>query len=445
MEPVGESSTVKVLLVDDEVNITRSLRRLLQQGDEYEIFVASSGAEGLECLRTEGDVGVIVSDQRMPQMTGVEFLETAREMAPDAMRILLTGYADIEASIAAINRGAVYRYLAKPWQDDELLATIAEAAGHFQLVRENQRLNALVAKQNAELQDWNARLKQRVLEQTARIRAKSDSLAEMNLQLRTSFTETIEALAGLMEMRDRAAPGHSRNVAELVEAMASKLDLSEDEVRSCRSAALLHDVGKIGMSDVLLRKRPADMNETELLEYQRHVVRGQAAIDPVLELRELGQLIRHHHERFDGGGFPDGLAGEDIPLGARLIAVADCFEHKLHCVAESEALTEALAAMDAEWGGHLDSGLKKVFRLAAEEIFSHLELATNFVERKVSPKELEVGMQLRHDLYSGTGVLLLKKGTVFDEAGIEAIRRCFMIDPFERDIMVLIDNKVSPP
>ncbi len=431
---------VKILLVDDEVNITKSLRRLLMQVEDYEILIGHSGAEGLEQIREQGEVGVIISDQRMPQMTGVEFLGEARKLAPDAVRILLTGYADIDASIAAINQGAVYRYLTKPWQDDELLTTVAEAAAHYRLISENKRLNALVAKQNAELQDWNNRLKQRVLDQTSQIRAKSDTLAEMNQQLRTSFGETIEALAGLIEMRDRRVPGHSRNVAELVEAMARRLDLSAEEIRNYRSAALLHDIGKIGMVDELLRKHLTEMNDVELIEYQRHVVRGQAAIDPVLELRELGLLIRHHHENYDGSGFPDGLAKDEIPLGSRLIAVADCFERKLHQFAEEDALKEALAEMKLEWGERLDPELEKVFSAAAEEIFSQLEILAEVIERKVAPKELEVGMQLRHDLYSGTGVLLLKKGTIFDEAAIDAIKRCFMIDPFEREISVLIEK-----
>lgn len=437
-EDIETPDLVKVLLVDDEVNITKSLRRLLSQVDEYEVLIANSGAEGLEQVREHMDIGVIISDQRMPQMTGVEFLGEARKLVPDAIRILLTGYADIEASIAAINQGAVFRYLSKPWQDDELLSTIAEAADHFRLVSENKRLNALVAKQNDELQEWNVRLKQRVLEQTAQIRAKSDSLAEMNQQLRAGFSETMEALAGLIEMRDRKVPGHSRNTAELVEAMARELGLPEGEVRACRSAALLHDIGKIGMPDELLRKHPESMDKNELIEYQRHVVRGQTAIDPVLELRELGLMIRHHHERYDGAGFPEGLSKDEIPLGARLIAVADCFEHKVHQYAEAEALAEALNDMKREWAERLDPGLKKAFKKAAAQVFSHLELAAEVVERKIAPGEIAEGMQLLNDLYSGTGVLLLKKGTIFDKTNIDSIKRCFMIDPFEAKISVLI-------
>ncbi len=433
-------ATIKVLLVDDEVNITKALRRLLMECEQYEVFTADSGAAGVEVLEAETAIGVIISDQRMPGMTGVEFLARARELTPDAVRILLTGYADIEASIAAINQGAVFRYLTKPWKDEELLQVVAEAARNYWLVTENVRLNALVAKQTAELQGWNARLKQRVLDQTSQIRSKSDALAESNLQLRDSFTSTIEALAGLIEMRDRRAPGHSRNVAALVTAMAARLELPPEDQEMYRSAGLLHDIGKIAMSDSLLLKSQKNFDEKERKEYQSHVIRGQAAIDTVPALREIGVLIRHHHERFDGLGFPEKLKGNAIPLGARLIYAADLFERLLVQSPEADALDSALVELAQHWGKALDPALRTAFEAGAKEVYGHLEISNEIVEAKVTPKELQVGMQLRHDLYSGTGVLMLKQGTVFDEAAIAAVSRCLMIDPFERKISVLIDR-----
>lgn len=432
--------TSKILLVDDEVNITKALRRLLMEYEQFEVVTANSGADGIALLETESDIGVVISDQRMPGMTGVEFLARARTLAPDAVRILLTGYADIEASIGAINQGAVFRYLTKPWKDDELLQVVSEAARGYWLVAENKRLNELVGKQNIELQNWNARLKQRVLDQTAQIRAKSDALAESNQQLRASFAETIEAFAGLTEMRDRRAPGHSRNVAELVTAMASKLEIPQEECDKIRSAGLLHDIGKIGMSDRLIIKPLKDFDAKELKEYRSHVVRGQAAIDMVPALRDIGVLIRHHHERFDGRGFPDRLKGEAIPLGARLICAADMFERMLIQYPAADAFDSALAELSQQWGKALDPALRLPLEEGAREVYSHLDISAEVLETKVAPKELEVGMQLRHDLHSGTGVLLLKQGTVFDAAAIEAVKRCFMIDPFEREIAVLINR-----
>lgn len=439
-DEIPADATIKILLVDDEVNITKALRRLLMQSDRYDVYTADSGAAGIEQIKENADIGVIISDQRMPEMTGVEFLAQARELVPDAVRILLTGYADIEASIGAINQGAVFRYLTKPWQDDELLQVVAEAARGYWLISENKRLNELVSKQNKELQDWNVRLKQRVLEQTSQIRTKSDALAESNQQLRGSFNETIESLAGLIQMRDRRAPGHSRNVAELVSAMAAKLDLPREEQDRYRSAGLLHDIGKIGMSDSLIIKSVSSLEAKELKEYQSHVIRGQAAIDMVPALRDIGALIRHHHERFDGRGFPEQLKRDAIPLGARLICAADMFERMLIQYPEADALDAAIDELSKQWGKALDPALRIPLEEGAREVYSHLDISAEVLEKKVSPKELEIGMQLRHDLYSGTGVLLLKQGTVFDEVAIEAVKRCFMIDPFEREIFVLIDR-----
>lgn len=439
-ESTAEQNPARILLVDDEINITRALRRLLSSCTDYEIHTATSGAEGLEMLKTLPAFALIISDQRMPQMSGVEFFSEACRLHPETIRILLTGYTDINASIAAINQGAVYRYLSKPWQDDELLAAVDEAVKHYQLAQENKRLNALVALQKEELLQWNQRLKQRVMEQTSQIRAKSDALAEKNQRLRSSFNETIAVMAGLIEMRDRKAPGHSRNVAELVGAMAKALRLDEDEINRCRAAAQLHDIGKIAFSDELLKKNPQHLDNHQRREYCQHVIRGQAAIDPVPELRELGLMIRHHHEKFDGSGFPDGLVGQNIPLGARLIAVADFFEHKLHDFPEAAAYDEALAVIDPEWGTRLDPKLKRAFKNAATKVFSVMDFSSTLVERKLSPAALEEGMQLLHNLYTGTGVLLLKKGTIFTVENIEAIHRIYTLDPFERDISVLIEK-----
>lgn len=431
---------IKILLVDDEPNITRSLRRLLTTVEQYEILIADSGSEALQILEANRDVGVIISDQRMPQMTGVEFLAQARKLTPEAVRILLTGYADIDASIGAINKGAVFRYLTKPWNDEELLQVVAEAARNFWLIAENERLNQLVARQNDELQEWNARLKQRVLTQTAQIRAKSDALAVSNQQLRSSFRATIEALSGLIEIRDRRASGHSRNVAELVVAMAIRLDLGDDEREAIRSAGLLHDIGKIGMPGHLLNTAPDQLKGKDLVEYRNHVIRGQAAIDMVPALRDVGVMIRHHHESFNGKGFPDGLRGRKIPLGARMIGAADRFERMLINYPEANALESALEDIAPQWGEILDPGLRDVLEVSAREVFSHLDISAEVLKVSVSPKELKPGMQLRRDLYSGTGVLLMKQGAIFDEVAIASVNRRYEIDPFDTTIPVLISR-----
>ena len=166
MTPVQNTPLpVQVLCVDDEENILRSLRRLFID-EEFEIITALSGQEGLEVLATTQNVGVIVSDQRMPGMLGSEFLHACRTAAPDAVRILLTGYSDLTSTIDAINKGGLSRYLGKPWNDEELLMVVRDAVKQYALILENRRLNTIVQQQNEELQEWNRNLKARVLKQT---------------------------------------------------------------------------------------------------------------------------------------------------------------------------------------------------------------------------------------------------------------------------------------
>ncbi len=442
METAATITETKILLVDDEPNITKALRRLLMEVDHYDIMTATSGGDALKLLQEHSDVGVIISDQRMPQMTGVEFLAQARKLVPDAVRILLTGYADIEASINAINKGAVFRYLTKPWDDQDLLDVVAEAVRSFQLIAENERLNKLVAKQNIELQEWNSRLKQRVLDQTAQIRAKGDALAESNQLLRRSFSQTIEALSGLIEIRDRRTSGHSRNVSELAVAMAGKLQLDEKETEKIRSAALLHDIGKIGLAERILAIPPSQLNGNDLKEYRLHPVRGQAAIDMVPALRDVGVVIRHHHEYYNGSGFPDGLRSRRIPFASRILCAADTFERALAYYPEKVALESALAEIAPQWGDTLDPDLRDVLETVAPEIFCHLEISAEVLKINVKPKELKPGMQLLQDLYSGTGVLLLKKGAFFDEVAIASVQRRYQIDPFDVTIPVLIQPPI---
>ncbi len=157
---------IKILCVDDERNVLKALRRLFMDEDSYEIFVAESGAEGLEILETEGDIRMVISDYRMPEMTGVEFLRQVYDKWPEAMRIVLSGYADTAAVVEAINLGQIYKFIPKPWNDEELLSTISSALDHQELQWENKKLNEQLQKKNDELREVNENLEDQVIKRT---------------------------------------------------------------------------------------------------------------------------------------------------------------------------------------------------------------------------------------------------------------------------------------
>jgi len=430
MEQAGKDLKGKILFVDDEANILKALRRLFADTD-CEVFIAGSGEEGLKILKENPDMGLVVSDQRMPVMSGVEFLAKAREISPDAVRILLTGYADIHAVVDASNKSGAYRYITKPWNDDELVLALHGAMRHYSLVQENKRLQA-------ELKRWSTELEAIVQEQTMELQGEYDKVKALNTRLRGNFKSTIAAFSGLLELRDKRMRSHSRNVADMASKAAIQLSLPHEAVETVVVAALIHDIGKIGMSDVLLSVRPDDMNSQEHAEYVKHPVRGQAAVDIIPDLRGVGEIIRHHHERFDGSGFPDQLKGEQIPLAVRLISIADFIDVQVRKFTEASGVEMTLQKVHAEGHKRFDPRLTGLFVGPAKELYRKMQPQTGYVELELFPKDLEDGMLLGRDVYSGTGILLLSKGVTLNRTNIQVLKRYYDLDPAKHGVVVWV-------
>ncbi|MEN8257404.1 MAG: HD domain-containing phosphohydrolase [Thermodesulfobacteriota bacterium] len=429
----------RILFVDDEENILRAMRRLFMD-DAYEVFIANSGKEALKILDEEDEMAVIVSDQRMPEMTGVDFLEKTKKIAPHSVRILLTGYADITAAVDAINRGGAFRYLHKPWKDEELTQTIHAAFKYYKLVKENKRLTALVLKQNKKLKNWNHELETIVQEQTMDLSNSNDALKILNDKLYKNFKDTILAFSSLLEMRDQSMHSHSRNIAEVVRGVAEIIELKAKEIETLVAAAFLHDVGKIGIPDIMLHTEESRMSQQEWLEYSKHSVRGQTAVEGIDELRPAGKLIRHHHERYDGLGFPDNLKKNDIPKGARIIAIADFFDKELRRQQGKSAVERVCKMVEDESGRSFDPRLVPKVLKVAQKFYAKKQITSNATEMELSPKDLEVGMTVSRDVLSGTGVLLLGKGTPLNSKNIDTLKRYYRVDPANHGVFVSLEK-----
>jgi response regulator RpfG family c-di-GMP phosphodiesterase len=429
--------SIQVLLVDDEENILKSLQRLFME-EEFEVHMATSAEQGITTLKQLDNVGLIVSDQRMPGMNGSEFLQYCREAVPDALRILLTGYSDISATIDAINKGGAYRYISKPWNDVELVQTIRDAVRQYALLVENRRLNELVRQQNEELQEWNRNLKGRVLEQTTAIRKKNEELHGLLNRVKEDYDAIIAVFSGLVEMHGGKLRQHSRNVADLSVNAAKELGISGDDLETIRIAALLHDIGEIGIPERILNMNRDAMNADELKEYQQHPIRGQVAIDTIEGLRPAGLFIRHHHENLDGSGFPDKLVGDAIPLGARIIAFADHID-KASETCRGDIADQALVKTGLVVGTQLDPSLQKAFRKVAR--FTYFSLGVEekeLVEVELDPKELKEGMFLSRDVSSASGILLLSRGVALDKTKLASIRRNYELDAPPHGVFVMV-------
>ncbi len=406
-----------LLLVDDEAGILSSLRRLLRPAG-YTIHTAESGRAGLEILERER-VDLVISDMRMPEMSGAQFLEQVRNRWPATTRILLTGYADVSSTIDAINRGEIYRYISKPWDDNQLMLTIRDALESGRLRSENARLLALTKAQNEELTQLNAGLEQKVTERTAEIQQINSFLNLANDRLKQNFLVSIKMFSGLMELRGGTMVGHSRRVADLARKLAVRLDVPAKDQQDIFVAALLHDIGKIGFSDALLGRPVSRMNGEEMGIYRRHPVAGEAALTPLAELKDAARIIRAHHERFDGQGYPDGLQGEAIPLGARVLSVANDYDGlQIGTLTEKRLSPEEARTMLAQTGGkRYDPQVLDAF---FEMIGGPPKEITS--EKAVPAAELKAGMVLARDFFGRDGVLLLAADYVLDALLVKQIQ-----------------------
>lgn len=417
-----QTRTASLLLVDDEANILAALKRLFRpQG--YKVLTAESGAAGLEVLEKE-QVDMVISDMRMPQMTGAEFLAEVAKRRPGTMRILLTGYADLSSTIDAVNRGQIFRYVSKPWEDNDLRLTVAQGLEQQHLRRERDRLTVLVAKQNRELKELNADLEAKVVARTEEIRQTASMLELAYKDLKRAFQESVPVFAHFAEMREGKNAGHGRRVGEMARAMAELVGMPDDDVQNVYFAALLHDIGKLGLPDALLRKPYIAMNSEERTQLMRHPVIGQTAFTGLESMQDAALLIRHHHERYDGQGYPDRLLGEKIPMGARILALANDFDAvQLGTLVEGTlSKQEARAFIVSNRGTRYDPRLVDTFvqwlDLNPEYSGGGEDLTMTLTSDAIKP-----GMTLTQDLFNKDGVLLLARNRKLDERIIARVRQ----------------------
>lgn len=426
----AQKTQATLLFVDDEANILSALKRLFHSSG-YRILTAESGTAGLDILERE-KVDLIISDMRMPEMSGVQFLEQARARWPDSVRILLTGYADITSTIDAINKGQIYRYISKPWEDHDMILLVRQALERKELEQEKKRLDALTQRQNAELKELNSSLEQKVQDRTAELRQTMDFLNLAHEKLKKGFLTSIHVFSNLIELREGVAAGHSRRVADLARKIALRMGLSELETQDVLIAGLLHDIGKFALPDKLLQKPFGALTSEERAEVVKHPVLGQATLMALEQLKEAAKLIRSHHERFDGIGYPDGLIGTAIPLGARILALANDYDALQIGTLASKRMSAAEAGsfIEGERGKRYDPKVVNAF-------LSVMGMDTDpGPGLAVKPGQLTPGMVLARDIVTHDGVMLLSKEFMLDENLITQIQNFAKTDSVPLTIFI---------
>lgn len=299
---IGPPNSRNVLFVDDEALILRAFARDLYDTD-CEVTLARSAGEALEAL-SRRSFSVILSDYQMPGMDGIGFLEEVRRIDPDAVRILVSGRADFKMAIQVINRVGLFNFVAKPWEPYELRDTVRRAMEHHAISVENRRLSRLLSSKCAELGQLARGL-------------------EHEVQSRT--TSLLLGLVNALDLRDTETQWHSRRVNLYSRRLAMQIGLSGDDLLAVERGALLHDVGKIGVSDTILLK-PGKLTPEEWAEMKRHAEHGYRILEGIEFLGDARLLVWQHHERWDGKGYPRGLQGEKTYVGARIFAIIDTYD-----------------------------------------------------------------------------------------------------------------------
>src|SRR5918995_4698899 len=331
-QPVVAGSA-KCLVVDDEPGVRGFLIRMLQaQG--FQCFEAGSGREALRVLDRIGETPLIVSDMRMPEMDGITFLELVRDRYPDTSVIMLTGVSDTSTAVDCLHRGAA-DFLLKPISMSELQARVTRALEKRALVLQNRF--------------YQEHLERQVHEQAARIQE--------------LFLQGVQMLARALEAKDAYTRGHSIRVSQYAVATASRMGFEGHSLDGIRLGGELHDIGKIGTSESVLHK-PGTLTKEEFDQITKHPLLGEQMLSPLAqESPDVLRIVRSHHERLDGRGFPDGLRGEKIPIEARIVAVADAFDAMTtrRPYRESRPPVEAMLELRRVAGSQLDPEAVEAF------------------------------------------------------------------------------------
>ena len=438
---MGETnSPPSLLFVDDEPSILSALRRLFRPHG-YRIFTAEGGAAGLAVLEQQ-QIDLVVSDMRMPEMDGASFLKQVRARWPKVMRILLTGYADIGSTVSAINEGEIYRYIAKPWDDNEILSIVREATERQRLEAENQRLSQLIQAQNEELKALNSNLENKVAERTAELSQALSFVEQTHAELKKSFLTSVQVFAGVIELRSGPAgkqlAGHGRRVAEKARAVARRMGLPEADVQNVMLAGLLHDIGKLGLPDDLLGKPYNTLSGEQRAQVMKHPVIGQNILMGIDKFRDAALIVRHHHENYDGTGYPDRLSGIAIPQGARILAVANEFD-ALQIGTLVQRPLKAKEALD-----FLIENRSKRYDPAVVDAFAQLIAETvkeGPVEVPLRTMHLKPGMMVCRDLLHPDGYLLLATGSSLTSDIIGQLHRLEQVEQKNLTVYIRQEQK----
>lgn len=353
------AAQAQILVVDDEKKICEFLAVLLGR-EGYRVAAAHNAADALDCVGRE-PFDMVITDLKMPGMDGFELVTRLKALKPGLPVVMITGYATVETAVRALRHG-VDDYVTKPFNIEELRKVVSRSLQTARIERENRDLIQRLKETNAELARHRLLLAEKVRRTGSALEEARVLIDQYEGQLEEHCLAMIEALVNTLEAKDHYTSGHSRRVSQYACALAQAMGSNPAEIELLRRAACLHDIGKIGVHESILEK-PSRLTLEERNMVQEHPSTGEGIVKPLDFLRPLRPLIRHHHERMDGQGYPDHLCGGDIPLLARILTIADSFDAMTSERPYRPAMSRRNAAAElmAHAGRQFDASLAGLF------------------------------------------------------------------------------------
>ncbi|MGE4298471.1 MAG: HD domain-containing phosphohydrolase [Desulfovibrionaceae bacterium] len=373
----------KVLIVDDDAKILSSFQRILQKA--FEVDVAASGDQALEMLSSSEPYAIVISDFRMPGLTGVEFLSKVKVVSPDTVRIILTGYADLETAIAAVNEGNIYKFLTKPCNGEDLKKALVDSMKQYRLVTAERE----------------------VLEKT--------------------LAQTVELLTEILSLTNKEAFEKAHRMKRYVRYIAENMDPGQQWMYEM--ACMLSFIGCILVSDETLGKihKGKTVTEREMEEFRSHPMTGYLWLEKIPRLKDIAEMVLFQGKGFDGSGFPtSGKAGFDIPLGGRILKAVGDFDNQLQRHATTKDAFEALEE-------HIEQYDPEVLYF----LEGMLGVESRYEVQTVRVNELRAGMILHQTVYTKGGTLVLRKNMELTDHSLQRLRQFAANNPLQEPIKVL--------
>jgi response regulator RpfG family c-di-GMP phosphodiesterase len=359
----------------------------------------------------------------MPVLSGLELLAQAKQMQPHATRILITAVLSLDTVIDAINKGEIYRFIVKPWLHEELIVTVKNAMQRYDLIRHNERLQAETMGMNERLLKLNQSLDQQV----KLVAQQNDELSRLNQALEENLGRSVQLCLETIQTFYPTLGSQARRVNQLCRAIAESLHLTTQERQTLDISSLLHDVGLVGVPRRIIRKwqmEPESLSEPERILIEQHPVLGQELTSFAHHLKDVGAVIRAHHERFDGEGYPDHLERDKIPWLARLLSVA------VHYAASNLPASAVVEDIKHLSGVAFDPEAVRAFLRALPKATMPRK------EKEVLMAELQPGMIISRGIYTANGLLLIPEGQLLTATNIEKILNHNRIYPITQTLVV---------